>query len=152
LGWLSAVEVEGNAAMMIQISGQYGDPRADDLFWPLQKTLNDSFKKHMLGAYFQAIVMFSIVFRVSGKVRDFGSEGPERMKYLKKDSEITIDLAFSESFWSGVEKNDLKLRVADGVRECLSLMLEKAQALGEVGDVKGFNSDVEKAISEFLNN
>lgn len=138
--------------MMIQISGQYGDPRADDLFWPLQKALNDSFKKHILGAYFKTIVMFSIVFRVSGKVRDFGSEGPERMKHIKKDSEITIDLAFPESFWRGVDKNDLKVGVADGVRECLSLMLEKAQAIGEVEDAEGFKKDVEKAISEFLDN
>lgn len=136
--------------MMIQISGQYGDPRADDLFWPLQKALNDGFKKHISGAYFKAIVMFSIVFRVSGKVRNFGSEGPERMKHIKKDCEITIDLAFPENFWRGVDKNDLKVSVADGVRECLRLMLEKAQAIGEVEDAEGFKKDVDKAISEFL--
>lgn len=138
--------------MMIQISGQYGDPRADDLFWPIQKMLNDCFKKSIVGAYFKAIVMFSIVFRVSGKVRDFGSEGPERMKHIKKDSEITIDLVFPESFWRGVDKNDLKVSVANAVRESLFLMLEKAEAIGEVEDAEAFKSDVEKAISEFLGN
>lgn len=136
--------------MMIQISGQYGDPRADDLFWPIQKTLNDCFKKSIVGAYFKALVMFSIVFRVSGKVRDFGSEGPERMKHIKKDAEITIDLVFPESFWRGVDKYDFKVSVADGVRKCIFLMLEKAEAIGEVEDVKAFKSDLEKAISEFL--
>lgn len=138
--------------MMIQISGDYGDPRADGLFWPLQKRLNDCFRKHLNGVYFSALAKLSIVFRVSGKVHDFGSEGPERMKHLKKDSEITIDLVFPESFWRGVDKNDLNVGVANGVRECLSLMLEKAQAIREVEDSEWFKNDVEKAISEFLDN
>ncbi|WP_052702417.1 hypothetical protein [Marinomonas sp. S3726] len=136
--------------MMIQVSGQYGDPRADDLFWPIQKMLNDFFKEDILGAYFKTIVMFSIVFRVSGKVRDFGSEGPERMKYLKKDAEITIDLVFPEHSWRGEAQNDLKQCVANGVRECLSLMLTKAQSIGEVEDAEGFKCDVEKVVSGFL--
>lgn len=137
---------------MIQISGQYGDSSADNLFWPIQKMLNDCFRKSIIGRYFKAIVMFSIVFRVSGKVRDFGSEGPERMKYIKKDAEITIDLVFPESFWRGVDKNDLKVNVADAVKESLFLMIEKAEAIGEVEDVETFRCDVEKAIIAFLDN
>lgn len=136
--------------MIIQISGQYGDPKADDLFWPIQKKLNDCFKKHLIGVYFNALAMFSIVFRVSGKVRDFGSEGPERMKHIKKDAEITIDMVFPESFWRGVDKGLLNAGVAEVVRECLRLMLEKAEAAGEIKDAESFKSDVEKAILEFL--
>ena len=138
--------------MMIQISGDYGDPQADDTFWPIQKSLNDSFNKHILSEYFKTIVMFSIVFRVSGKVHDFGSEGPELMKHIKKDFEITMDLAFPESCWRGVDKRELKVGVADGVRKCLGLMLEKAREIGEVEDSEGFKNDVEITISEFLDN
>lgn len=138
--------------MMIQISGDYGDPRADGLFWPLQKRFNDCFGKHINGVYFSSLAMFSIVFRVSGKVHDFGSEGPERMKYIKKNSEIRIDLVFSEANWRGVDKDILKPDVAEKVQECLRLMLDKAKSLDEINDANGFNSDVKKAISEFLGN
>lgn len=41
--------------MEIQISGQYGDPQADDIFWPMQKKLNDYFKKYIIGGYFKRI-------------------------------------------------------------------------------------------------
>ncbi len=138
--------------MMIQIGGQYGDPRADDLFWPLQKKLNECFDKYLIGVYFNTLMMFSVVFRVSGKVRDFGSEGPERMKFIKKDYEITIDLVFTEASWRGVDKGILKQSVANGIQECLSMMLDKAAALNEINNLDAFNTDVEKAISEFLDN
>ncbi|KZN64206.1 hypothetical protein [Pseudoalteromonas luteoviolacea] len=135
--------------MKIQISGDYGEPKADDLFWPLQKKLNDCFKKHMTGVYFNALVMLSIVFRVSGKVLDFGSEGPEKLKHIKKDSELTIDLVFPQTFWRGIDKKELKSSVAGSLLECMDVMLDKAKELNEVQDVEGFTRDVERAIAEF---
>ena len=41
--------------MIVQIGGDYGDPKASDYFFPLQKKFNDLFKKHVSGEYFQAI-------------------------------------------------------------------------------------------------
>lgn len=137
--------------MLIQISGQYGAPQADDLFWPLQKRLNDCFKKNMTGPYFIEIKNFSIVFRVSGKVRNFGSEGPEKMKHMKNDGEITIDLVFPESSWRGVNVSAIKLTVLEGVQTCLELMLDKVETLGDVIDMTSFKNDVGKSLTEFLN-
>jgi hypothetical protein len=136
--------------MNIQISGHYGDPKADNLFWPIQKSLNDCFTKHIIGVYFNALSLFSIVLRVSGKVRDFGSDGPGRMKHLKKNSEITIDMVFAENFWNGTDSENLKAGVAEGIRECIRLMIERAEVIGEIKDVECFKSDVRKAILEFL--
>ena len=136
--------------MLIQISGQYGDPKADNLFWPLQKRLNDCFKKNIAGPYFIETKVFSIIFRVSGKVRDFGSEGPEKMKHLKKDSEITIDLVFPESSWRGADIPTIKVTVLEGVQTCLELILEKAEKLGDVIDMALFKNDVQKSLTEFL--
>ena len=135
--------------MKIQISGQYGDPKADDIYWPIQKKLNDCFKKYLLGSYFQTIALLSIVFRVSGKVRDFGAEGPERMKYIKKRAEITIDLVFPEHSWRGIDKAVIMQDVASGVLDCVRLMREKAESLGELKNWEELNSDIEKAIAEF---
>ncbi|MDP2571930.1 hypothetical protein Q8W40_07055 [Vibrio penaeicida] len=133
--------------MMIQVSGQYGDPKADSLFWPIQKTLNDNFKQHIDGEYFETINMFSIVFRVSGKVRDFGSEGPERIKHNKKDSEVTIDLVFPESFWKNIDKKELEDKVIKQVRQCIVLILEKSEKIEKNGDIESLKIDIENALS-----
>ncbi len=138
--------------MMIQISGDYGDTKADDIFWPLQKKLNDSFSKYIVDVYFNTLVMFAIVFRVSGKALDFGSEGPERMKYVKKDSKITIDLVFPESSWRRIDSETVKNHVAAELRKTIRIMLEKADKLGEVQNLEEFENHVDKAISEFLDN
>jgi len=135
--------------MKVQISGDYGEPKADDLFWPLQKKLNDCFKKHMTGVYFNALVMLSIVFRVSGKVLDFGSEGPEKLKYIKKSSELTIDLVFPQTFWRGIDRKELKSNVAGSLQGCINVMLDKAIELNEVKDLEGLTRDIERAIAEF---
>lgn len=70
--------------MEVQISGQYGDIQTDDIFWPMQKKLNDYFKKYIVGEYFKSITKIAIVFRVSGKIWDFKSQGVESLRYLKK--------------------------------------------------------------------
>ena len=111
--------------------------------------MNNCFDKYLVNGYFKTIILFSIVFRVSGKVRDFGSEGPELMKYIKKYSELTIDLTFTEKSWKGVEHNVLKSHVVNGVQNCLHMMVDKSDALNEITDIDSFKRDVSKAISEF---
>lgn len=69
--------------MEIQISGQYGDPQADDIL-AYAKKLNYYFKKYIVGEYFKSITKNAIVFRVSGKIWDFKSQGVENLRYLKK--------------------------------------------------------------------
>ena len=134
---------------MIQIRGQYGDPKAPDFFFPLQKKLNDLFKKYLKGVYFDTLIKLSIIFRVSGKVRDFDHVGPEKLKYLKKDNELTIDLAFSEEQWKNVDKEQFRKLVKEGVNECITLLLEKAESLNEVEDINTFKNNLEQAFSKF---
>ena len=37
--------------MKILISGQYGEPRASDIFWPMQKKLNECFDRNIQEGY-----------------------------------------------------------------------------------------------------
>ena len=73
--------------------------------------------------------MLSIVLRVSGKVRDFGGDGPELLEYLKRDSEVTVDYVIPESKWRGVDGTEIKLNVIQGIFTCLELLVEKAESL-----------------------
>lgn len=45
---------------------------------------------------------------------------------------------------------ELKKIIAQGVTECLELMIEKSAQLGELVDKGALLSDIEKSIDEFL--
>ena len=111
--------------MEIQISGQYGDIQTDDIFWPMQKKLNDYFKKYIVGEYFKSITKIAIVFRVSGKIWNFKSQGVENLRYLKKTKTLTVDLVFSQSQWLNADLNELSEMIAQGTLQCFELMIKK---------------------------
>ena len=136
--------------MKIQISGQYGEPRASDIFWPMQKKLNECFEKNIKGGYLKTILKFAIGFRVSGKLCDFQSQGAERLRYLKKTNALTVDLVFSESQWSSADLDELKKVIVIGVLKCLDLMIVKSEKLGELVEREALLSDIEKSLDEFL--
>ncbi len=136
--------------MEIQISGQYGDPLSSKIFSPLRIELNQCFKKNISREYFNTLIKFAIVLRVSGKISDFKSQGAERLKYWKKDKVLSIDLVFSEAQWLGVDLSAVRKITAEGIKECLELMIERAVKLGELADKGALLSDIEKSLDEFL--
>lgn len=137
--------------MKIVVSGDYGEPKASKLLWPMQKKLNQCFERHIEGDYFNAISELSVVFRVSGMVTDFGSPGPDQLKFLKGGSEITIDFVISRESWFGVPEKTLKNFVARGMRECLTFMQSAAEKKDGTARRKKFNVDFESALSCFVN-
>lgn len=138
--------------MKIGISGQYGEPKASSIFWSLQKSYNDIFKNSIVNKYFKNIQILSIIFRVSGNIQDFKSEGPERLKYIKKDSVITIDLVIPMEAWKGKPISSVKKLVIEGVDECLHLLISKAEQLGEIINLNQLQLDIKKAKNEFKEN
>ncbi len=102
------------------------------LLFPNAKKCNELFELFVLEGYAHTNLKISIVFRVSGKVRDFISEVPERLRFLKKNSEITIDLVFPESTWKGIsqEKNDDEIK--QDMVECFQIRLKKAEDIGKL--------------------
>ena len=136
--------------MEIQISGQYGDPLSSKIFSPLRIELNQCFRKNLNREYFNTLIKFVIVLRVSGKISDFTSQGAERLRYWKKDKVLSIDLVFSESQWLGVNLSVVRKITAEGIKECLSLMMERAVKLNEVVDKEALMEDIENALADFL--
>lgn len=136
--------------MEIQISGQYGDPLSSKIFSPLRIKLNRCLKENISKEYFNTIMRFAIVLRVSGRISDFKSQGAERLKYWKKEKTISIDLVLSESQWLSAELSEVKKIMAEGTKKCLELMIERAVKLGEVVDREALREDIEKATADFL--
>lgn len=136
--------------MEIQISGQYGDPLSSKIFSPLRIELNQCFKKNISREYFNTLIKLAIVLRVSGEISDFKSQGAERLRYWKKDKVLSIDLVFSESQWLGVDLSAVRKIMAEGRKECLNLMIERAVKLNEVVDKEALMEDIENALADFL--
>ena len=136
--------------MEIQISGQYGDPLSSKIFSPLRIELNQCFKKNISREYFNTLIKLAIVLRVSGEISDFKSQGAERLRYWKKDKVLSIDLVFSESQWLGVDLSVVRKITAEGIKESLNLMIERAVKLNEVVDKEALMEDIENALADFL--
>lgn len=136
--------------MEIQISGQYGDPLSSKIFSPLRIELNQCFKKNISREYFNTLIKLAIVLRVSGEISDFKSQGAERLRYWKKDKVLSIDLVFSESQWLGVDLSAVRKIMAEGRKECLNLMIERAVKLNEIVDKEALMEDIENALADFL--
>ena len=56
----------------------------------------------------------------------------------------------SESQWLSAELSEVKIIMAEGTKECLELMIERAVKLGEVVDREALREDIEIAIADFL--
>ena len=91
------------------------------------KKLNDHFKKYIVGEYFKSITKIAIVFRVSGKIWDFKSQGVENLRCLKKTKTLTVDLVFSQSQWLNADLNELSEMIAQGTLLCFELIIEKSE-------------------------
>ena len=132
----------------IVISGQYGDPRSDKHIWPIQKLLNDLFKSNLTEDNNESNLTFSVVLRVSGKVRNFGGEGPERFEYLRTDSTLAVDLVIPEIKWQGIEPQVIEQTVVYGVHECIKLLIEEADSINLLDQKLKLISEIESTINK----
>jgi len=135
--------------MQIQISGQYGDPQSWDLFVPLQRQLNICFDRHVTGSYLRTIMKFAIAFRVSGMVQDFESKGPERMKLLRKQHILTMDMVYACQPWKSIDRTSLVPVVSADIATCIDMMIERARRAGEVLQHEQLRTDAASALTEF---
>ena len=135
--------------MQIQISGQYGDPQSWDVFVPLQRQLNVCFDRHVTGSYLRTITKFAIAFRVSGMVQDFESEGPERMKLLRKQHILTMDMVYACQPWKAIDRNALVPVISADMATCIDMMIERARRAGELLQHEQLRTDATSALAEF---
>jgi hypothetical protein len=84
---------------MVEISGQYGCVLSDDAIAPMHRRLNELFAEQMRRDYSREVALLAIVFRVSGVLQDFASEGPERLFFRRKGGYLEIDLGIPQSAW-----------------------------------------------------
>lgn len=82
--------------------------------------------------YFNNIKFFVIALRVSGKTKDFRSEGPECFQKPINKEFYTIDLTVPENKWKGVSFDELKNYLLAGIVQCFDICVYEARKSGEL--------------------
>ncbi|MCP4297488.1 MAG: hypothetical protein GY786_17965 [Proteobacteria bacterium] len=136
---------------MIQFSAQMGCSNSDKVIGPYHLLLNEIFyKDEKKIGYFKELDYLSIIFRVSGKVRDFDSEGPEFLKKVRGKSIYTIDFTISQENWQDKNDNELRKYINKGVETCFQLLKDKVHGKGEILDEEKLNNDFNEGMKIFL--
>lgn len=136
--------------MKVQISGQYGDPKAWDIFAPMQNKINSEFDSQVTYAPTDNVTKLSIGLRVSGDIQDFESRGIELLKYIKKHKAITVDLVYSKEDWKEKPQKEIKESLTRDIRKCLNTLISKALNMGEDFNELKLNSEIDSALSSYL--
>jgi hypothetical protein len=115
---------------LIQFSSQNGSTQAGNLMRPFQLKLNELFfSEDGVDNQLCSISFLSIVFRVSGRNKDFGSEGAERLQKSRGRKVITIDLVIPQACWEHHNLNDFGVYLSDGISICFNLLKIRATEL-----------------------
>lgn len=99
--------------------------------------------------YFSGIEKFHIAFLVSGKNKDFGSEGTEGLKKVRGRPVIIVYFAIPQSRWKDAKESVFREYLANSVRECFLALCEKARKTGSILDEKNLQKDFETGMALF---
>lgn len=136
---------------IFRVGSETGGSEASDALSFAHKALNNVFFFNpLLGPYFKNIDFFVLALRVSGRTKDFKSEGPEFLKKPRGKRFYTIDLTIPEKKWKGVSFDELRRYILSGVSECFELCLDKARKDGNLIDEENLRLDFEAGIQEIL--
>ena len=136
---------------MIQFGAQCGSTQADKAIGSYHILLNKIFYQKQDGSdYFKTLLFLSIVFRVSGKHQDFGSEGAEFLQKSASRNVYTIDFAIPQERWQNKTDVELRSYIAEGVRSCFDLLKQKVLELDEVNNIDKLERDFEHGMTQFM--
>jgi hypothetical protein len=132
------------------LPGQYGGGDSYKKIGHFHDRLFSLFRKYIVDNYLKTLSHLSIILRVSGPIADFGGDGPELLRFQKKDRYIKIELVIPQSKWDNVSPEEIKLSFTKGVCSCFHLLIQRAEKEGELLDKESFISDFNKCIALFL--
>lgn len=99
--------------------------------------------------YFSTIEKLHIVFLVSGKNKDFGSEGTEGLKKVRGRPVIVVYFAIPQSRWEGVREDVFRGYLANCIKDCFLELYERARKAECVLDEKKLKEDFETGLALF---
>lgn len=134
---------------LLTVGVQGGGVGQSERMAPIHVTLNRLFRESMIGDYFDGIDGMGFLFRVSGEIQNFGSEGLERLFHRKKHRSIEIDVVFPEAVWRDLPEPELWKKTECWLREGMARMVARGVKDGVVTDEDALEHDFEKAMVAF---
>jgi hypothetical protein len=133
----------------ISIGEQAGEPD-DGGLGCLKVSLYQWLLRYCRRTYCPSVDHFALVLRVSGSLDQFGREGIERIRRNRKQRYIGADIIVPEQEWRSRTEKQLKVYLADQVRQALRLCVLRIQKDGDDLDERRLLGQVDKAIAKFL--
>lgn len=120
------------------------------LIFPLQRELNQELGEISTTDYFRTIERLTVVFRISGDARDYGGDGPERLRYIKRENELTADLVIPADKWKIVPQVTLRIYIKNNFEVIWTWMMEKAKDLEEGNNLDSLSKKVDDIMEKFV--
>jgi hypothetical protein len=134
---------------MIQLGVQSESLAADRVVARLHPRLNELFDLHCPHAYCPAIDTFELVLRVGSRQKEFGAEGLQRRRFMRKRRYISIDLVVNEDTVLGRSEAANGDHLLDLIRQALEQCVEKLKAERCPVDEERLFADYAKVEADF---
>jgi hypothetical protein len=115
----------------------------------MHRRLNEIFESRLRTDYGTNVTQLAIILRVSGKVRDFKTEGPERLFFRRKGKYLEIDLAIPRKAWEGKSIDESRAYLFNGLRATFAVLKARLLKVDKSADVKSWEADFESCLEQF---
>ena len=139
-----------SSSTLFQMSADTGGSKADAAYATMYRELNRCFSQCVSGVYAEEVNTFGFMLCVSGNIRDFGSDGIERLKRRKKQKSIDVDIVIPQHRWADAMPRERAEHLAQQVREGVELMLKRLAHDKVAVDTALLRSDLERALEAFV--
>jgi len=135
---------------LLSWGSQYGDRISGRAVEPFDRQLHINAHAYDGKKYFRKLRCLNITWRVAGEINDFeGGEGPERMRYWRKEHFIGIDMVIPVKAWKLKSNAEILEYILKQLRACFDLLVARALKEGEVLDENVLRNDIELLLSDY---
>lgn len=127
---------------MIGFALQSGCPKSGKIFSALMLELSKLFQTLTFDTF-----DLTITLRVSGKIWDFGFEGVDAVKFIKKKMKVTCDVGVPEVDWKGLPNSDVRRRLRRRLDEAFRICFDACRLAPEFIDT--LSQQVDVVLDEF---
>lgn len=132
------------------VTGAMGSSEADKAVGFLLSELYEIFDQPICEPKkFMKIDALYVVFLVSGRHKNYKSEGPENLKKIRGKNELIVYYAIPEERWDGIPVESLRTYMSEAIFECSKLLLEKAKKMKEIDSFDDVLTTIAIILSKF---
>ena len=108
--------------------GVQSESSAGGLISRMHPRVNELFEKHMGHDYCSTVDWIALVLRLGTSRREFGPDGPQKRRFMKKQRYITIDLVLNEDSYKNQSDEENRELLLGLIEQGLTQCVEKMQA------------------------